>query len=163
MPQLTMNVAPGFNDLSDALLVQDAPLTDDILTKISHNAKFGVVRIERIFLGFFKSGDNIFTIAPPFSPVDGYAYAQEEILYDFELVTTRAPGAGFVPGQASPPTLSPNQAANLLYWNYDIDDSTGIVFIDVHYYPPGGQEVNFPDGIVKVYAECQRLSVNVAS
>ena len=62
MPQLTMNVAPGFNDLSDALLVQDAPLTDDIMTKISHNAKFGAVRCEIVYMGFYGPGD---TVPPP--------------------------------------------------------------------------------------------------
>ncbi len=160
MPQLVMSVPPGFNDLADSLLVQDQPLTDDILTKINHNAKFGVVRIERIFMGFYKHGD---TIPLPFSPVDGYAYSQPEITYDFELVTTRAPGSGFVSGQATPPVISSNQAANLLYWYVDIDDSTGVVTIFVAYYKQGGAETDTNDGIVKVYAECQRLSVNVAS
>lgn len=158
--QLTMNSQPGFSDLPDAALAQDAPVTDDMLVKMSHNAKFSTVRCEYIFMGFYKHGD---TIPLPVSPVDGYAYSRSEILYDFTLYSTRAAAAGFVSGQATPPGIAPNQAANILYFVCDIDDSTGVVTIDMNYYKQGGAETDTNDGIVKVFAVCQRLSVNVAS
>ncbi|HLW79360.1 MAG TPA: hypothetical protein VKU44_07150, partial [Terriglobia bacterium] len=70
MSQLTFSQIPGFFDIADSVLAGGQPLTDDDMTKISHNAKFAAVRTELLFMGFYKPGD---TIPAPVSPVDGYA------------------------------------------------------------------------------------------
>jgi len=158
--QLRISSVPGFADLADANIAANQVLTDDSMVKISQNAKFSAIRLERIFMGFYKHGD---TVGTPISPVDGYPYAQAEVLYDFVLYSTRAPGAGFVSGQATPPAVSPTQPANLYWYTADINDATGIVTLGVSYYKQGGAETITTDGIVKVYALCQRSSVNVAS
>ncbi len=160
MAQLTFSAIPGFADLADTLLGADKTVTDDVVLKLSQNAKFGAVRCEMIYMGYYKHGD---VVPVPASPVDGYVYVRAELLYDFRLYSTRAPGAGFVSGQATPPAISASQPANLYYFLNDIDDSTGLVTSIVSYYRQGGAETVSNDGIVKVYAICQRSSVNVAS
>lgn len=158
MSQLTIASVPGFNDLTDP--VADDVVTDDTLVKISQNAKFAAVRMETIYMGFYKNGD---TIGTPVSPVDGYAYSRAEMLFDFSLYSTRAPGAGFVSGQATVPDISPTQADSLYWFTFDIDDTTGAVSITTSYFRNGGSETVTHDGIVKVSAVCQRSSVNTAS
>lgn len=160
MPQLKIKLQPGFVDLPDSDLAADKALTDDILVKISQNSKFSTVRCEYIFMGFYVNGD---TIPVPVSPVDGYAYSREELLFDFTLYTTRAPAAGFVSGQADPPAISANQPANLLFYTNDIDDATGVVTIVTAYYFQGGAQTDTNNGILKVFAVCQRESVNTSS
>jgi hypothetical protein len=55
MSQLSMSQISGFNDISNSSIAADSPLTDDSIQKISANAKFGAVRIERIYMGFFQA------------------------------------------------------------------------------------------------------------
>lgn len=161
MPQLTWSAIPGMTDLSDTLLAADKTVTDDVMLKLSHNAKAAAVRCEFIFMGFYKHGD---TVGLPASPVDGYAYQRAEVIYLFSLYATRAPGAGFVSGQASPPGIAPDQPQpNIRHVVCDINDATGAVTIIVSYMKSGGEETTTNDGMVKVYAVCQRSSVNVAS
>ncbi len=160
MAQLTFASIPGFVDLPDSAIAADQALTDDSIQKISHNAKFGAVRYEMIYMGFFKHAA---TVGTPVSPVDGYVYAQAEVLYSWARYATRAPGAGFVNGQKTPPTQASSQPANL-YWELDdINDATGVVSLQTSYFVQGGAETQTNDGIIKVWANCQRSSVNVAS
>src|SRR5579863_10202831 len=87
MSQMLMSSIPGFFDLADATIAGGQPLTDYALAKISHNAKFGAVRCEVIYMGFYGPGD---TVNPPVSPVDGYAYAYAECLFIPLLYSTRS-------------------------------------------------------------------------
>lgn len=159
MSQLTFSSIPGFFDLLDSAIAAGQPLTDDAITKISHNAKAAAVRNERIYMGFFKHGD---TVGLPTSPVDGYSYARSEVQYDFTRYAIRAPAAGFVSGQAARPAQASSQPASLYWFVTDINDSTGVVFMQTNYWD-GSHETPTNDGIVKVYAVCQRLSVNEAN
>ena len=52
MSQMLMSSIPGFFDLADSTIAGGRPLTDYALAKISHNAKFGAVRCEIIYMGF---------------------------------------------------------------------------------------------------------------
>jgi hypothetical protein len=160
MAQMTLSSQPDFFDLADSAFAVDQPVTDDLLVKLNHNAKFGAVRCEYIYMGYYKHGD---TVPAPVSPVDGYAYSRGELLFDFRLVSTRAAGSGFVSGQATPPPIASSQPANLYYFVSDVDDATGNVSITVSYYKQGGSETVTNDGIVKVFAVCQRQSLNTAS
>lgn len=160
MSQLTFASIPGFADLADANIGPNKVLTDDSMVKISQNAKFAAVRAEIIFMGFYKHGD---TIGVPTSPVDGYAYSRAEVMMDFTLFSTRPPASGFISGQATAPGIGASQPANLYWFIVDINDATGVVSITTSYYKQGGAETTQNDGIVKVYAICQRSSINVAN
>ena len=87
MSQMLMSSIPGFFDLADSTIPGGQPLTDYALAKISHNAKFGAVRCEIIYMGFYGPGD---TVAPPVSPVDGYSYSYAECLGFSEFCTPPA-------------------------------------------------------------------------
>ncbi len=160
MSQLTFASVPGFFDLPNTAIAAGVALTDDSIQKISDNAKAGAVRCEDIYMGFFKHGD---TVGLPTSPVDGYAYSRSEIHYRFNRYSNRAPGAGFVSGQAAAPAQASTQPASLYNFGaWDIDDSTGVVSLHTSYWD-GSTETSTNDGIIKVYAVCQRLSVNEAN
>ena len=158
MSQLTLNAIPGFFDIQDSAIAGNQPLTDDSIQKISHNAKFGAVRCELIYMGFYASGN---TVPVPVSPVDGYAYSQAEVSYIPVFASSRQPAAGFVPGQAQFPSLAQSDlgSGNLVMVPYilDINDTTGVVACQVYFSGNGAQN----QGTVKVYAICQRSSVNV--
>jgi hypothetical protein len=160
MTQMLFQSIPGAVDLPGANIAAHQLVTDDTMVKIAQNAKFGCVRPEFIFMGFYKNGD---TIPAPISPVDQYGYQYSELIFDTELYTTRGPNNDFVSGQASNPSQAISQPANLYWHRYDVDDTTGKVSIDVSYFKPGGSETLTHDGIVRVIAICQRQSVNVAS
>lgn len=161
MSQLLIKTSvPGAVDLPDSNLAAHQIATDNSLVKINQNAKLAPIRSETIFMGFYKHGD---TIPVPVSPADGYQYSRSELQFDCRLYSTRAPNIGFVSGQASAPVQSNSQPANLYWTRMSIDDSTGIVNIDVSYYKQGGQETISHDGIVKVLAYCQRSHQNVPS
>lgn len=157
MSQLTFSAIPGFFDLADSAIAGNQPLTDDSLQKMSYNAKFAAVRCEIIFMGFFTSGN---TVPTPSSPVDGYSYSRGECMFIPILASSREPAAGFVPGQASFPVLAnaDNYTGNLVASPYqlDINDATGVVTCSVYGATNGAQA----QGTVKVYAMCQRSSLN---
>lgn len=155
--ELQISSIPGCQDLADDTIEAYKYLRDDSLVKISHNAKFAAVRSERIFMGYFKHGD---VIGVPYSPVDGYKYSRAEVLYDFALYSTRSPDTSFVSGQATVPTIFKSQSDNIYWFRSDVDDTSGQATIEVSYFRNGGQEVVTHDGVIKVYANCQRQSVN---
>jgi hypothetical protein len=157
MSQLTLAEIPGFFDLPDSDLAAGQPVTDYMLTKISNNAKFGVVNDERFYMGWFAHGD---TVPTPVSAADGYVYSLAECEFNIVAFASRAPAPGFVAGQQALPNQSnTNGGAGELYWfNYDVDDSTGKVSISVAYYVPGGAETDTHDGMVKVRCRAKRLT-----
>jgi hypothetical protein len=161
MSQLTWAAIPGFFDLDDPVLDPDQPVTDDLLKKMNHNGKAAAVRCEPIYMGFYRHGD---TVGTPASPVDGYNYVRSEVMYVWTIYSNRAPGAGFVSGQAAAPAQASSQAGALYNYpgEWDINDATGVVTLRTTYWT-GSTEVVTTDGIVKVWAVCQRKSVNVAN
>ena len=154
MAQLKWIVSPGAVDIPDAVIAADQPLTDDSIQKISHNAKFGAVRFEAIYCGWFKHGD---TIPLPVSPVDGYAYARTEIEYVIMAQTTYPPAAGFVSGQQVTPTPAPASGVGINASTFYVNQTSGVVWCG-QYYNSTGSTIN--DGMVQILAICQRLSVS---
>jgi len=158
MSQLTISAIPGFFDLADSAIAGGQPLTDDSILKISHNAKFGAVRSEIIYMGFYTSGN---TVPTPTSPVDGYAYQRSECAFIPILASSRQPAAGFVPGQAPFPALSSSDLGTgsllIVPYELDINDSTGVVTCQVFFSGNAAQN----QGTVKVYCIATRSSVNV--
>ncbi len=157
MAQLTFaSVAAAF-DVSDSVNASGQPPTSDSMQKLNHNGHFAAVRPERIYMGFFGHGD---VVPLPVSPVDGYAYTQAEVQYSARLVSTRAPESGFVAGQKNLPQIAGVQIANLYYTAVSVDDNSGAVGITVSYYKQDGAETVTNDGLVKIYAVCQRNDVS---
>jgi hypothetical protein len=160
MSQLTMSAIPGFFDLADSAISGGQPLTDDSIQKISHNAKFGAVRTELIYMGFYTSGN---TVTTPTSPVDGYAYARSECAFIPIFASSRQPAAGFVPGQATFPALASSDLGTgslvMVPYVLDINDSTGVVTCQVYFSGNAAQN----QGTLKVYCIATRSSVNVSN
>lgn len=154
MAQLSIAEINSLFDLSDSLLVAPEPLIADSIQKLSHNCMAAVVRHEVIYMGFFRSGDQV---PLPVSLVDGYAYSQAEVQYSARWVSNGAPEAsGFVSGQKSIPVVAGKQVAPLYYILMGADDSSGRIASNVSYYKQGGKETPTQDGLLKVYAFCQR-------
>lgn len=159
MSQLTFSSIPGFFDLADLTIVGGQPLTDDAIAKISHNAKFGAVRCEIIYMGFFSNGG---VVPTPVSPVDGYAYSRGECLFWLIHASTLSPAAGFVQGQAGFPALAnPAGSGGIVATPYQmfIQGSTnatpGQVTVQNYY----GTSGVVAEGTVAVYCAAQRSSV----
>lgn len=146
-----MAASPAFTDIADATIAANVALTDTALQQISQNAKFGIVRPEYIYMGFYRHGD---TIALPVSPVDGYSYAAGEVNFNFQLYSTRGVGTGFVSGQATPPPIAFSQSGNLFWFTVDINSSR-VVQLNMAY-ADGTATVH--DGMIKVVAICQRTA-----
>jgi hypothetical protein len=164
MSQLSLASIPGFFDIADSAMAAGQAVTDDILLKLSHNAKFAAVRGKQIYMGFYANGN---TVPTPVDPDDGYAYARSECQFVWLIYSNRAPGAGFIPGQQLPAPIASSQAGNLYNFpgGWDINDATGLVSLRTTYNTATGgglTEVVNNDGIVKVYANCLRSSINVA-
>jgi len=157
MAQLTFSAIPGFFDLADSAIAGNQPLTDDSLQKISHNAKFAAVRCEVIYMGFYENGN---TVPAPVSPVDGYTYQRSECLFIPVLASSRQPAPGFLAGQATFPALANTDLGSgglvAVPYELDINDVTGAVTCQVYFSTGGTQN----QGTVKVYAVCQRSSLN---
>ena len=159
MSQLTMSSIPGFFDLANAAIAGGQPLTDDSIQKISANAKFGAVRCEVFYMGYYENGN---TVPTPVSPVDGYEYSRAECLFFLIHASTASPASGFVPGQENFPTLSSTAAGTGLLatpWQMYIQGSTGTnpgqITLQNYYSSNGAQN----EGTVAVYCIAQRSSV----
>lgn len=148
--QLQISAPPSFTDLADSALAANNALTDTSLQAISRNAKFGCVRCETIYQGFFRNGD---LIPMATSPVDAYLYSAAELQYDFQLYCSRAPGSGFISGQKSQPPISFSQPGNPFWWTYDVDIATRTVVCRIAYADGTGFST---DGILKVNSIAQR-------
>jgi hypothetical protein len=158
MSQLIMSSTPGFFDIQDAAIAGNQPLTDDSIQKLSHNAKFGAVRFEAFFMGYYTNGN---VVGTPVSPVDGYAYARQECLMVPVHVSTVSPSAGFVPGQAAFPSLAANGGAGTILstpFQMLVQPSTGTspgAVTVTNYYSTTGQ---VSEGTVAVYCLAMRSS-----
>jgi len=160
MSQLTFSNIPGFFDIPDATIAGGQPLTDDAMAKISHNAKFGAVRVEPIYMGYYRDSD---IVPVPVSLVDGYVYTRIECLFFLILASTRSPAAGFVPGQALFPTLANNDVytGTLVAAPYQlfIQGSTGTTPGKITCQVYGSTSGAAAQGTVAVYALGIRSSV----
>jgi hypothetical protein len=159
MSQFLWGAPPPFTDLDESGFAANKPLADGDLIHLNQNAKFGAVRAEYLYQGFYKHGN---VLPLPVSPVDGYAYTLAETLYVPRLYMTRAPGADFIPGMLHPPGISFSQPGNLFYWITDVT-AAGAVQSEVSYLKQGeGSDTHTNDGCVKVYSWCQRAMPVIA-
>jgi|HubBroStandDraft_2_1064218.scaffolds.fasta_scaffold02392_2 hypothetical protein len=140
---LTLEVPPGYSDLSDSALATPSPTFGLDLLKIYDNAVFGLTRPE-IFITPQVNGD---TVALPVSPIDGYTYQQSELIYMWGIRSTADQTSGWITGKDSQ-----------WYFACEVDQATGKVFMDMWYRRSGSdyQGVHTNDGQLLVYTIAQR-------
>ena len=175
MSQLLYTTIPGITAITSSAIVAalgelavEYPALATALCTISENALAAAVRHETIYMGFYGPGD---TIPTPVSTVDGYAYSYPECVFVAQLYSMRQPLAGYTPGQVTPPALANLDlgSGNPLVSPYIVDanDANGKVTLQEYFLggsyggSGGGGGGAFNQGTVKVFAICQRLSVNL--
>jgi hypothetical protein len=134
----------GFSDLSDDLFLADVPAFGDMVQGIAENSEFAFENVE-IFQAIYVHGD---TVAIPISPIDGYQYAREELLYLWnpELSTSQATG------------WLPSGSGSLFFAAWNVDQATGAVY-SLEWYRnngSGGSRTQTNDGQIRVYTIAQR-------
>ena len=147
---LILNTPPGFADLPDTALTAGTNALGSQIAKISQNAALGMCRIE-FFQGVYKNGD---TVALPISPVDGYQYARNELIYIWAIYSSADVSDGWISGPAA-----------LWYCEWNVDQVTGDVLCDENYRSDGAAGVS-TDGWLQIFTIAQRqknaLTVSVA-
>lgn len=145
---LTLSVSPGYSDLSDSLLVANSPALGIDVGKISGNAEFAMVRTE-VFHAYYSNGQ---AVALPISPIDGYAYSRNELIYFFNISNSTSPSTGWLSG-----------ADSLFYGEWNVDQTTGAV-ASYEVYRRSGSHANVTgtnDGILEVWTVAQRQLTNL--
>jgi hypothetical protein len=136
---------PGFSDLPDAVLAAEQPALGLYLARIADNAAFGMVRPE-FFFGLYKDGD---AVNLPVSPVDGYPYQRNELLYSWGIYSTVNPSSGWISGPGA-----------LWFAGWKVDQVTGAVSCAEFYRKSeGSQQSNSgqtSDGVLAVLTIAQR-------
>jgi hypothetical protein len=140
---LTLEIPPGYSDLADSGLVAGSPAFGLDLLKIYDNAVFGLVTPE-IFITQQVNGD---TVPLPVSPIDGYSYQQNEVMYMWGIRATYDQATGWITGKDSQ-----------WYFACYVDQATGDVYMDMWYRRSGSdyQGVQTNDGQLIVYTIAQR-------
>ena len=147
---LILNTPPGFSDQPDAALAAGLYATGVQLAKISTNAALGMCRME-IFQGLFTNGQN--ASGPWISPVDGYTYQANELIYVWGIASSANETSGTITG----PTA-------LWYCNWGVDQQTGDVTCD-EWYRNDSASGPSNDGQLHVFIIAQRgqTTLTVAS
>jgi hypothetical protein len=145
---LTLTTPPGYADLSDSVLVAGAPALAFDIGKIYGNSAFGMVRPE-IFQGVFKHGD---TVGTPVSPIDGYVYSRDELIYFWTIRNSVNPATGWISADDS-----------LFFCAWKVDQSTGQVYCDEWYRRSGSHAdvTHTNDGSLLVWTIAQRQQTSL--
>jgi hypothetical protein len=116
---ITLSQPPGFVDLPDSVLAPEGFALGLHFQRILGNAKFGLVRPE-FFQGTYNHGQ---TVALPVSPVDGYAYERDELVYLWSYLWT---------GAATQDRLVSGKGS-IWYFGVNVDQTTGVVSSYIKY------------------------------
>jgi hypothetical protein len=145
---LTLSAPPGFNDLSDSQLAANSPALGIQMAKVYENSVFSMVRTE-VFSGIYANGD---TVSLPVSPIDGYAYSRNELLYFWTIRNSTDPSSLWISAKDS-----------LFYCAWDVDQATGQVFCDEWYRRSGthADVTHTNDGKLQVWTVAQRQRANL--
>src|ERR1039458_5925437 len=115
---LILNTPPGFSDRPDASVAAGNYALGLQLAKISGNAALGMCRMES-FQGIYTNGQ---TVDLPVSPVDGYHYQRNELIYIWGIYNTANPSTQWLTGPCT-----------LWYCGWNVDQETGSVTCDEWY------------------------------
>lgn len=147
LTSLIMAASPYYFDHVDSEYVQDAPLTQLLLTDMNNSAKMGIVATEVIYMGEFVHGDSV---GKPLSPIDGYLYEYGEVHF--------ATSPRWTANGGSVMTIPPLTQGQLDDWSFQVS-STGAVTCQVDYESNGRHTYNL--GRLAVFAFCQRAHVRL--
>ena len=147
---LILTSQPGFTELPDSTFDAGNPLTSAAMKSLNADAKFGAVRNEQ-FWGYYGNDE---TITLPVSPVDGYEYARNELIYEFNWYWTGSSPGNLNGTHVAPQRGSTSGQGTLLQMGADINQSTGLVSTKVSYYKTS--QMDTTDGILKVTVHAQR-------
>lgn len=143
---LIVNTTPTWSEMSDGLFTTDAPEDTTTLKALNNNAKFAVINTECIYLGEFYNGQNVGAVV---SPVDGWAYTEDEVQFIHSWRWTCSQT------QYTAPPWDTD-------WSYDgmyaSVAANGAVTCTVNWGGRGGEgsSVSTTDGRIAVFALCQR-------
>lgn len=146
---LTLSLQPGYSDLQDTALTADvSPALGIQIAKMYTNAAFGKVRIE-VFQDHYQNGD---TVPLPVSPIDGYAYQRNELIYVWAIESTANFSSHWMSAKDS-----------LWYCGWLVDQSTGAVACDEWYRRSGSHynPAHTNDGVLRVFTVAQRLKADL--
>lgn len=143
---LVLNTQPGFSDQPDSTLAAGNFAIGNQIAKISGNAALGMVRME-FFQGVYTNGQ---TVNLPISPVDGYAYQRNELIYSWAIYSSCNPANGGIGGVP--------QGLALWYCGWNVDQLTGNVTCD-EWYRNSALSVDTQDGFLQVFIIAQRQKV----
>src|SRR5579863_9182862 len=145
---LTILTPPGYSDLADVALASPQPALGIDLAKIYDNAVFGMVRTE-VFSAVYTNGE---TVPLPVSPIDGYTYSRNELIYFWTIQNSTDPTSGWITGLDS-----------LFFCDWLVDQTTGVVYSD-EWYRRSGSHANVThtnDGKLLVFTIAQRQLANL--
>ncbi len=135
----TLIKIPGFSDLPDAALAQNKFSLGHHVAAILGNTKFGTVRPE-FFYTTHVEGE---TVPLPVSPVDGYKYSRDELLYQWSYRISANPEDG-----------KTSAGGTILFFDTRIeqigDTNPGLVHIKTVYHVQGGATEATEDGKLNV-------------
>jgi len=137
---LVLNTQPGFSDQPASALTAGKSALGVQLAKINGNAALGMCRME-FFQGVYTNGQ---TVDLPISPVDGYQYQRDELIYIWGIYSTADTGDGWLTGPAA-----------LWYCQWKVDQETGEVTCFEVYRSDGDSGVS-NDGFLQVFTIAQR-------
>ncbi len=140
---LILNTQPGWNDQPDSALVAGNFALGLQMAKISGNAALGMCRME-FFQGVYNNGQ---TVNLPISPVDGYQYQRNELIYVWAVYSSGETNNGWITGPQA-----------LWYCNWNVDQNTGDVSCE-EWYRSDGQAGVSNDGWLQVFTIAQRQKV----
>jgi hypothetical protein len=143
LTSLVVAATPAYVPVSDTEIATDDAVTDSIMQRINHNAKFAALNTEIVYMGEFTNGE---TCPRAVSPADGYEYQYSEMtMRSFWRWTTQ--------GDSLVDMTDANyKQVDNIYTS--VTAGTGLVNVEVDFYHSGLYPTNY--GRVIVVAFCKR-------
>lgn len=132
---VTAQVANDFYDLAEDLLGAGKVVRADVMSLLNRSLNYAACRPE-VFNAEYAHGA---TVALPTSPVDGYAYSRDELLYFAEISRT-----------------DPETQIRILSYSIKVNQTTGVVDYTITRLREGGPAVITHDGKVRVWTIAMR-------
>jgi hypothetical protein len=135
---ITLSEPPGFVDVPESLAAAEAPALGLVLQRSVGNAKMGMVRPEIFISTNMAHGSNV---PLPTSPVDGYTYQRDELIYLWSYGWTGSPsGEHWATGPGA-----------IWYFGCGVDQTTGDVTSQVKYLKDASHTALTNDGWLTVF------------
>jgi hypothetical protein len=146
---MIMAAPASYNNISEATIATDKPVTQDLIQHLNQNAKFGCVNTEFFYLGEYVNGNTV-GLTKAVSEVDGYTYSAAECKFLHAWRWT-AGGTSYVQPPGNYEQAAPFQASI---------SASGVVTISVTFSTSGGEDVVTAPGYGRIaaFAFCTRTA-----